>query len=559
MQKYASFFKTYVLAAENRSVLIVAIVSMLVTTLLGFLSPLVSKYVMDALVSGNNAQIDAIILYAFAAMALSVALGLTQNRIIIYVTQKIAVKMRIDYFNILLRLGGEFQNRSKEGELQFRMFSDVMMLAENASVLPLNVFFNVLFLIIANVVMAVVDIRILLFVNIVVIINIAVYFLINKRIELYTKSLQTYSEYIYGCVQDQLSKIPLIQMYRSETNESQHLKTQLEELQNRLMTRNIYTANMNVIYGAIFSLWSVGLLWLGSRAVSSGQMTLGDLSAFISLTGIIMPICTQLTSLMIKYPTLKVSLDRFYEIMGEKEGQYDLEVYKKIGHLDFDIMQVINVKSLKVNFWGEERKSLTYTGDLRFEPNKINLISGKSGRGKSTLLKILSRIILDFEGNIFLGNDELRQLNYQKWREQVKYVDISNPIFNGTIWDNITLGRPNATKEEVLEICDRLGIKTVINSLQEGLNARIGKNGINLSDGEKQRIALARCLISNPQILMLDEVGTNVDTANLFDIYSLLRELSAEKTIIMATHRVEAIDFADNIIDLNDKVREDYQ
>lgn len=177
---------------------------------------------------------------------------------------------------------------------------------------------------------------------------------------------------------------------------------------------------------------------------------------------------------------------------------------------------------------------------------KVALI-GKSGSGKTTLIRLIMRFFDYEKGNILINDRDIKKINKQSLRNCIGYVSQDSFFFSGTILENINVHNFNSL-EKVIEVCKRVSIHEFITSLPNGYNTQISENGRNFSGGQRQRLALARALLLNPEILILDEATSNLDVETELEIDRLLSDLKKEMTIIMIAHRLSTISRCDYIL-----------
>ena len=189
---------------------------------------------------------------------------------------------------------------------------------------------------------------------------------------------------------------------------------------------------------------------------------------------------------------------------------------------------------------------------MQIEPNKIIGISGKSGSGKSTLLKLFMRFWDIKKGNLKISGSNIKDINTDSLRDIESYVTQETSIFKDTIENNIKIADKNATREEVIEACKKASLHDFIMSLPNGYDTVIGENGELLSGGQRQRISIARALLKDANVILLDEATSFLDVENESKIQKALSELIKNKTVIIIAHRMRTIANADRIVVLDD-------
>lgn len=184
--------------------------------------------------------------------------------------------------------------------------------------------------------------------------------------------------------------------------------------------------------------------------------------------------------------------------------------------------------------------------------NSLTVIIGPSGVGKSTFLKLVARLYDPQSGSVEIDGTDLRSCTIRSLRKQIGYVGGYNNIFSGTVLDNISYGIKDFTMDEVIEAARMACIHDRISMFPDGYYTLIGRKGVELSDGEKQRINLARCFLARPKLWLLDEATANLDRETERKLMDNLAKLKADYSIVMTSHRLEVLNYADNVINFSE-------
>ena len=286
--------------------------------------------------------------------------------------------------------------------------------------------------------------------------------------------------------------------------------------------------------------------WYGWTSILSGDMSLGTYMAFTAYSGYLRGPIRGLLGLVSRIQVLLVHIDRFTEI-------YDLEPKVKTPPMPIRISQVYGRVSFQnISFSYDMNQPTLRNLNLEVEPGKVIGIVGPSGAGKTTLVQLIPRFYDPIEGAVCIDGYDARQLDLQEMRGQISYMQQEAFIFSGSIFDNIAIGDADADAALVEAAAGKACIHEVISSLEQGYNTQVGEQGSRLSQGQKQRIALARVLIRSSPIVILDEATSSLDVETESRIFQILREELADSTTIIITHRLSAIKDADEIIVLNE-------
>ena len=292
------------------------------------------------------------------------------------------------------------------------------------------------------------------------------------------------------------------------------------------------------------SLGLVLAIGFGGRAVLRGEMQVGSLVAFITLTRFLYEPVTRLHQLNQLVQAGRAAGERVFEILDEPEepGLHEGEAVGQIeGEIRYD----------DVSFsYGQNLPALSNIS-FQARPGETIALVGATGAGKSTLVNLLTRFYEFTSGAIMIDGKPIRDFRVQALREMIGVVAQESFLFNGTIRENLLLGKPEATDEELFEAVEAANARAFIDRLPNGLGSLVGERGVKLSVGEKQRLSIARALLKDPPILILDEATASVDTATERLIQQALENLMFHRTCIVIAHRLSTIVRADQILVLD--------
>ena len=291
---------------------------------------------------------------------------------------------------------------------------------------------------------------------------------------------------------------------------------------------------------AAVMLSTVLVLVYGAYMVSAGLMSVGMVVAFIQYVSRFSRPITQFINMYDSLQAAIAAAERIYAIIDsteiEKEGA--TELLRVRGEVQFK----------NVTFGYDPQRPVLKNVSIRIAPGEIVAIVGHTGAGKTTLVNLLMRFYEPDEGQVLIDNVDIREIKLSHLRRIISYVPQETYLFPGTILDNIKLGKPNASDEEVIDVCRKLGIEEFIQRLPKGYETDAGEMGKKLSLGEKQLIAIARAMLRNPSIVVLDEALSSVDPGTEAIVRRAIRRLLKGKTGIIIAHRLTTAEEADRII-----------
>ncbi|NEO20163.1 MULTISPECIES: peptidase domain-containing ABC transporter [unclassified Moorena] len=301
------------------------------------------------------------------------------------------------------------------------------------------------------------------------------------------------------------------------------------------------------VSGLINNLSGTALLWFGASLVIQEQLTIGQFVAFNMLIGRVISPILSLVGLWDEFQEILVSVERLDDVLTtqpEENTQKPLMPLPAIaGHVQFD----------NVSFRYSEDDEQYTLQNISFEvaPGKTIAIVGRSGSGKSTLVKLLQGLYQPTTGRILIDSHDIRHVSPQSLRSQLGVVPQECFLFSGTILENITLYKPEYSLEQGVEVAKLAEAHVFIQNLPLGYNTKVGERGSNLSGGQRQRIAIARALLGNPKIMILDEATSSLDTESERRFQQNLARISRDRTTFIIAHRLSTVRNADSILVLD--------
>ncbi len=312
-------------------------------------------------------------------------------------------------------------------------------------------------------------------------------------------------------------------------------------------TVNRYGISQGLISGLISGISGILVYWIGSSAIIGGLMSFGTLITFNSLLGYFTGPLFRLINIQNQVQEALVAAERVGEILElEKEKDESIQYMKpeKIeGHITFE----------DVTFAYGSRKPVYEHLSLDIAPGSWTAFVGPSGSGKSTFVKLILKFYEAQEGRVFLDGNDIRDIDTSYLRSKIGYVPQDIFLFSGTVRDNIALHNPDASLEDIIEAAKKAGAHEFIEKLPKRYETVLGEHGGGLSGGEKQRLALARALLGNPSLIILDEATSSLDTVSEMEIHKVIRQLKNEKiSVILIAHRLTTVTGCDKIFVMKD-------
>lgn len=309
-----------------------------------------------------------------------------------------------------------------------------------------------------------------------------------------------------------------------------------------------WTRAIELLWEVLIPIASIALLIYGGSEVLRGRLTIGDVTMFlVYLTMLLGPLAT-LASSATTFQSNLAGLDRVLDLLEEPLEAADTPVVATIS--ERTVQGRISFQGVGFHYPGSEHPVLRDI-ELDVEPGQTIALVGRSGAGKTTLCNLVARFYDPTSGSITLDGVDLRKLPIEQYRDLLAIVEQDVFLFDGTIAENIGYGLRNATPEEIRQAAEAANADEFIRQFEHGYDTVIGERGVRLSGGQRQRLAIARALVANPRILILDEATSNLDSESERLIHQSLDHLMRERTSFVIAHRLSTIMHADKIVVLD--------
>ena len=346
--------------------------------------------------------------------------------------------------------------------------------------------------------------------------------------------------------QEVIASIPLIKSFSTEKHAINQITDEIKRNNKLANERYMLGALNGVVQSFIPQIAGFFVLGFGAYWVITGFWTLGTLIAFRSYLGYVYGPVNYLSSAANQLQSSRAALQRtaaLFETIPEAHTEGGKKVEKLTGEVEFR----------NVSFSYEPEKPVLKNISLKASPGEHWAIIGESGIGKTTMISLIMRFYIPLSGEIFFDNNSASELNVRSLRSRIGYVAQSTLLLSGRIIDNLKYGNQNASNEDVVNAAKTADIHDFIEQLPDKYDTALTEGGINLSEGQKQRLSIARALVKNPDILIFDEPTASLDNVTEHSIYSHLPEVVKNKTTFTIAHRLGTIKNADKIIFLRRK------
>jgi ATP-binding cassette subfamily B protein len=518
-------------------------IGLLITTVFSVLFPFLTQALVDVGIGQKSISFVYLIMLAQLVLFFSQnAIGFIRSWIFLHISTKVNISLVSDFLFKLMKLPIMFIESRTFGDIYQRIF-DINRLQNFLSSTTLNFIYSFISLILFSFVLISYSLQIFLVFIIGSILGILwILLFLSKRKELdykrfyeSTSSQNTMVQILTGMKEIKLS------------GAEKQKRVEWEKIQAKIFKISIKSLYWSQIqqYGSIFfnQLKNIIITIIAAKQVIDGDITLGMMMAITYIIGQINAPIEQLIGIIQIFQDAKISLARVSEVYDNREEENPEINYVKC----FDKDKAITLKNVSFKYFKNDLNYILKDINLVIPENKITAIVGASGSGKTTLIKLLLKFYEVNEGSIKIGNTDIRNINPSEWRKQCGSVMQDGYFFSDTIANNITLGNDEFDIERLEKSIKMSNLNEFIETLPKGYETKIGMMGEGISQGQRQRILIARAIYKNPQIIYFDEATSDLDSENESQIMNNLLEFCKNKTVLIVAHRLSTVKNADNI------------
>ncbi|MBB6612236.1 ATP-binding cassette domain-containing protein [Pontibacter sp. Tf4] len=496
--------------------------------------------------AGALSDINVIAMGLFGVILLQGVFSFFRVYFFAQVSENAVADIRRDLYSKFMQLPISFYEKRRVGEITSRITTDVAQVQDAMSITLAELFRQSTTLIVGVIIIMWTSIKLSLFMLATFPVLVALALVFGRRIKTLAKKTQDELANTNVIVEETLQAINTVKAFTNEMFEVARYRTTLSKAVRTAIT----TANYR---GAFISFIIVGLfggiilvIWYGATLVANGDIQQGDLVSFVLYTAFIGASVGGLGELYGKVQSALGATERILEILQEQEEPTD----KSLRALSQVPRVQGNINYRNVAFSYPTRPDIQVLKNISFDAQageKVAIV-GPSGAGKSTIIQLLMRFYDVHGGSISVDGKDLRDMDLSTLRGNIGIVPQEVLLFGGTIRENIAYGRPEATEAEIIEAAKKANAYNFIESFPEGLETLVGERGIKLSGGQRQRIAIARAILKNPAILILDEATSSLDSESEQLVQQAMDVLMKDRTTIIIAHRLATIRKADKIL-----------
>ncbi|GAB4562499.1 MAG: ABC transporter ATP-binding protein [Anaerolineae bacterium] len=546
LRRLTAFLAPYWLLLGASAVLLI------ISTGLTLLPPLFQRAVIDDVIGRRDlTRLPMLVAGLIGIYALLAVVDFGEQYLRHALGEKFLFDLRVRIYNHLQRLSLSFFERTSTGELMSRATNDVNELERFVTHGVILIAVDFLRLVGASLILLAMDWRLAL----VVLAPVPIIGVALRRFNSYARPIYRSARDRLGDLnaklQDNLSGMKVIQAFSREDVELERFRSASESYY-RERVRSIRA--WSTFFPAMHFLVAAGgtaVLGIGALMVVRGQLTLGTLVAFLSYMISFYEPIRRLTEVDNIFQQAIAAADRIFELLDEvpeiRDAPDAIDLPEVRGEVVFE----------DVHFRYGDGDEVLHDIDFRMAPGETVALVGPSGAGKTSIANLLCRFYDPEHGRILLDGHDLRHIKLRSLRRHVAVVLQDTFLFNTTVRENLLIGKPDATEEEIIAAAKAAYAHDFIQQLPQGYDTPIGERGVKLSGGQRQRLALARAILANPRILILDEATSSVDAEAEYLIQKALESVLRGRTALVIAHRLSTIRNADKIIALEDgRIRE---
>lgn len=545
IKRYLQFVKSY--KYRIFATIIVGIIKFGIPMLI----PLLIKYAIDGVINNHALTTDE------KAHHLTIAIGIALFIFVIvrppiefirqylaqWTSNKILYDIRKKLYNHLQALSARFYANNQVGQVISRVINDVEQTKDFILTGLMNIWLDCITIIIALSIMFFLDVKLTLAALFIFPFYILTVYVFFGRLRKLTRERSQALAEVQGFLHERVQGISVVKSFAIEDNEAKNFDKKNTNFLTRALKHTRWNAYSFAAINTVTDIGPIIVIGVGAYLAISGSITVGTLAAFV---GYLELLFGPLRRLVASFTTLTqsfASMDRVFQLIDE-----DYDIKNGVGAQPIEIKQGrIDIDHVSFQYNDNEAPILKDI-NLSIEKGETVAFVGMSGGGKSTLINLIPRFYDVTSGQILIDGHNIKDFLTGSLRNQIGLVQQDNILFSDTVKENILLGRPTATDEEVVEAAKMANAHDFIMNLPQGYDTEVGERGVKLSGGQKQRLSIARIFLNNPPILILDEATSALDLESESIIQEALDVLSKDRTTLIVAHRLSTITHADKIV-----------
>lgn len=534
---------------QYRWLLLLALFLTIGSNLFSLIGPMLSGYAIDAIEPGfQKVEFQKVFYYIILMIGfyfISSFLSYLLSILMIYISRKVVYRMRKDVFDKLLMLPVGYFDTHQTGDIISCISYDIDTVNTSLSSDLVQIFATLITVMGAFSMMVVISPRLVL----VFLFTVPLSMFLTKNITSRTKPLfrkrsKKLGE-LNGFIEEMISGQKTLKAYEQEENTIYKFDLKNKEAVDAYYKAEYYGSvtgpTVNFINNLSLSLISV----FGALLYLAGQMSVGNISSFVLYSRKFSGPINEAANIISEFQSALAAAERVFQLMDEIPEPFDKEAAKELKDVNG------NVEIKEVTFGYQKDNIIIHNLNLKVQQGKLIAVVGPTGAGKTTFINLLMRFYDVNDGNIYVDQEDICDITRESLRKSYAMVLQDTWLFQGTIFENIAYGKENASMEEVTAAAKAAKIHSFIKKLPNGYHTILSDDGTNISKGQKQLLTIARAMLLDSPMLILDEATSNVDTRTEIQIQQAMRKLMEHKTCFVIAHRLSTIQNADIILVVN--------
>ena len=527
----------------RKRIIAIGLILIVISRLSSLVLPLKSKELLDDIIPNKDFDgLISMILIVIAAILIQALSSFALTRLLSVEAQLLISKLRAKVQKKVLSLPISYFDNNKSGSLVSRIMRDVEGVRNLVGTGLVQLFGGTVTAIISFFLLLDISVKMTLLVLAPILLFAVIALKAFKYIRPIFRKRGVINAEVTGRLTETMNGVRVIKGFNAEEQENIGFEKGVDRLFQNVKKSLTATAIITSSSAFLLGLASVGIMGMGGVMIIEGTLTTGDFLSFTLLLGFMIAPIVQMSNIGSQLTEAFAGLDRTEELMNIQSEANDnlrtIELNKIIGDVEFK----------DVSFSYEKGKEVVHNISFRAKRGTVTALVGSSGSGKSTIASLVASFINPDSGIVFIDNHDITQVSLHSFRSQLGVVLQDDFLFEGTIRENIMFPRPNANNNQVLKAVSAAYVDEFTDRFSDGLDTIIGERGVKLSGGQRQRITIARAILADPKVLILDEATSNLDTESESLIQKSLAELMKGRTTFVIAHRLSTIKKANQIL-----------
>jgi subfamily B ATP-binding cassette protein MsbA len=531
------------LVAPRWGVLSVGFVLMIVNRLAGLVLPASLKYLLDDVIHKEQYRILGPLVLAIAGA--TVLQGITSyslTQLLSKSSQRMINELRVKVQGHIGRLPITYYDANKSGVLVSRIMSDVEGVRNLIGTGLIDFVGGILTAIFVSFILLRTSVSMTIAAGIALVIFGVGMFYAFKTIRPIFRARPKINAEVTGRLTESLGGVRVVKGYHAEEREEKVFQAGVQRLLDNVLQTLTATSLMTLSGTVLTGVVSAVIIYMGVHRIEANQMSGGDLISYMAFMAFLLAPVAQIVGIGPQMTEAMAGLERTREILSEQIEEVDpkrtVRLDRVDGHIVFE----------NVDFSYDTGKQVLFDVSFESAPDTVTALVGPSGAGKSTIIGLIAAFYNPASGRVLVDDVDLSTVRLDSYRSQLGVVLQETFLFDGTIRENVVFGRPNATEEEILTACRIARVDEFAENFEMKYDTVVGERGVRLSGGQKQRVSIARAILADPRILILDEATSSLDSESEALIQEGLRYLMRDRTTFVIAHRLSTVRRADQIL-----------